>query len=213
MENLNTQFSAVENEPEPGVSLTFPYITSYPDEATGKMAAITYRERIHTGSGRETTAIFSAISENGAPLFIKFVTRYNAEAHRLLAKNGYAPNLLYHSEVAYGGTHTMVVMDRLDGHDMHGKEFEDADLLRVQQAKNLLHENNYVFGDLRPNNIFKPKNGSGVVLIDFDWCGRDGVDKYPPVINPAINWEKSVKRGGVMKKCHDNHLFELLRSM
>jgi hypothetical protein len=119
IEKLNDQFIAVKDGPEPGLALAFPCITSYPNHSTGETETIIYHERIHAGLDRETSALFSATSQNGTPLFIKFATRYNATAHRLLAENGYAPKLLYHSEVAYGGTHTMAVMDRLDGHNMH----------------------------------------------------------------------------------------------
>lgn len=126
---------------------------------------------------------------------------------------GYAPRLRYLSELQDGATHFMVVMDRLDGHDMYEEIFQADDLNRVRMAKTLLHENGYVFGDLRPNNIFKPKNGPGVMLVDFDWCGKADEDKYPPTLNDDLrcNWHSEVRGGGIMRKTHDDHLFDSLR--
>jgi hypothetical protein len=73
----------------------------------------------------------------------------------------------------------MVVMKRIDGHDMHEENIPEEDLTRIRATKGLLHENDYVFGDRSHNNIFKPANGLGVKSVVFGWCGKEGVDRYP----------------------------------
>jgi len=59
-------------------------------------------------------------------------------------------------------------MDRIGGKGLYGCRFTAEDLLRIRQAKDLLHQHNYVFGDLHLNKIVKPADGSGVILVDFD---------------------------------------------
>lgn len=47
----------------------------------------------------------------------------------------------------------------------------------VRNALDLLHENGWVFGDVRDANVVWYK-GRGF-LFDFDWAGRKGEDRYP----------------------------------
>jgi hypothetical protein len=208
---LEARFADVKGTGPPSVPPVFPFITSFVDLVTGTEETITYEDRLHFQAGREGTAIFSARFGKDNAVFVKFVTRYNSLAHELLAGKGFAPQLRYCSKLAPGETHFMVVMDRIIGRDMYGEIFEEEDLARVRSAKNLLHENNYVFGDLRPNNMFKPMDGTGVMLVDFDWCGRDTVDIYPLFINKlACKWHPDVRGGAIMRKVHDDHLFDEL---
>ena len=209
---LEARFMAVKDIPEPLIPPMFPFLTSFFDRATQAEERLSYHDRLHfRDKGRAGTAIFSASLKNGDAVFVKFATRYNASAHELLADAGLAPRLRYFSELKPGETHFMVVMDRIAGHDMLGEQFQKQDLIRVQNAKNLLHENDFVFGDLRPNNMVKPMDETGVVLVDFDWCGKDGVDKYPLFINKlACEWHRDVRGGAIMRKDHDDHLFERL---
>jgi serine/threonine protein kinase len=107
----------------------------------------------------------------------------------------------------------MVVMDQIDGEHMFGSKFTPEDLVRVQEAKDLLHRHNLVFGDLRPSNILKPADGSGVMLVDFDWCALAGEGEYPLTMNsdPSCSWHPEVGPGVVMRKEHDDHLYASLR--
>jgi len=190
----------------------FPYITSYGGDPNG--TRFTYKKRLHYSGTRRATAIFAAEDSEGKPLFIKFTSRYNAAAHRLLEQKGYAPTLWHCSETVAGSGCFMVVMDHIDGEDMSGRSFTGDDLRRVREAKDLLHQNQFVFGDLRPDNIVKPADGSGVMLVDFDWCGLAGQGRYPLTIDsdPSCGWHPEVGPGVVMCKKHDDHLYALLDS-
>lgn len=160
----------------------------------------------------KATATFAAEDSEGTPLFIKFTSRYNETAHRLLAREGYAPTLRHCSETVAGSGCFMVVMDQIDGRYMFGRDFMADDLLRVRSATDLLHQHNIVFGDLRPNDIVKPADGSGVTLVNFDWCAVAGEGKYPLTINsdPSCGWHAEVGPSVVMRKEHDDHLYERL---
>lgn len=47
----------------------------------------------------------------------------------------------------------------------------------------------------------------GALLIDFDWCGKEGEAKYPETLNDTgdIRWAPGVERSGLMKKEHDEY--------
>jgi serine/threonine protein kinase len=209
VEVLETKYTALASTD--GASLPcFPHITSYGKEPN--VTEIKYKKRIDCSDTRKVMAIFTAEDSEGNPLFVKFTSRYNEEAHRLLAQEGYAPTLRHCSETVAGSGYFIVVMDRIDGEHMFGSGFTAEDLLRVRQAKDLLHQHNFVFGDLRPNNIVKPADGSGVMLVDFDWCALAGEGKYPLTINsdPSCGWHPEVGPGVVMRKEHDEYLYARL---
>jgi Ser/Thr protein kinase RdoA (MazF antagonist) len=71
----------------------------------------------------------------------------------------------------------------------------------VKQAIELLHSQNLVFGDLRvPNILIKDE---GVMIIDFDWCGKAREARYPATLNDAVDWPEGVGPDAVMLKKHD----------
>jgi hypothetical protein len=53
----------------------------------------------------------------------------------------------------------------------------------------LLHQGNFVYGDIRGVNIMVKREWNegdvtgNVKLIDFDWAGREGSARYPPNVN------------------------------
>ena len=42
-----------------------------------------------------------------------------------------------------------------------------------------------------------------VVLVDFDWAGKDGESRYPAMLNPSNMWAEEVSPYGIMHKAHD----------
>jgi hypothetical protein len=191
----------------------FPYITSYsiPDTDPPTTMRFTYKKRLHCDEARKSTAVFLGEDTEGKQIFIKFTARYGHGAHRLLTEKGYAPQLLHCFEFMRG--YFIAVMEYIEGHDMHGRSFSSGDLDRVRGAKDILHEAGIVFGDLRPNNIMKPNDESGVLLVDFDWCGKEGESRYPVTVNPDCRWHKDVGPGAIMKKEHDDYLFDSLTNV
>ena len=86
---------------------------------------------------------------------VKFTSQYCSGAHRLLAKHGLAPELHFCGRIR-GGL-WMVVMDYVPGdkgdvfYILTG--FTSDILSNIQKALELLHGEDYVFGDLRPQNM------------------------------------------------------------
>ncbi|KEP48576.1 kinase domain protein [Rhizoctonia solani 123E] len=165
----------------------------------------------------------AALCNTNPPLriVIKFVESYNADAHKLLAQEGLAPELLYdgtvHANRQLGPHHYMVVMEYIDGVDLGryvGPALPLCVTANLDHALSVLHNADIVFGDLRPPNVMLVKDTNGVIigakLIDFDWCAKHGVGRYPLSMNQSIAWADGVQPGGLMFKEHDDEMKSLL---
>jgi hypothetical protein len=150
-------------------------------------------------------AVFKALTlPNSEMIVVKFTDLYNAKAHRLLADNRLAPRLRYFSGDDKGfkkpGGLEMVVMDFIP-------ESPNAQLSRegredISRALALLHEEDYVFGDLRLPNILNLENGHAM-LVDFDWSGPAEKVFYPMGLNEKIEWPASCGAGTPIRKKDD----------
>ncbi|KAI0294704.1 hypothetical protein B0F90DRAFT_1820992 [Multifurca ochricompacta] len=144
----------------------FPFVTSYGTQSFEYLMPLVDYQR-----GK---LVYKAqLHESGQLIVVKFVSIYNAEAHRLLASNQLAPPL--------------------------------------DRAVQLLHQQNFVFGDLRTPNLLI--SGEKVMLIDFDWCGTADESLYPSTLNTdsGIQWPDGVWPGEVMRKEDDVTMLERLR--
>ncbi|KAK7054389.1 hypothetical protein VNI00_003583 [Paramarasmius palmivorus] len=169
-------------------------------------------------------AVYVALSSNPldpAGQVVKFVSRYNVEAHELFASAGLAPKLYHHVPIL--GGYTMLVMECVAGTQAWvRRRSEDGFGLRllphrvyadVEQAIGLLHDQDIVFGDLRlPNIIVRDDNSAA--LIDFDWAAKVGEGRYPASILLGTldhDWAPGVERCGLMEKEHDLHMLQSLK--
>uniref|UniRef100_T1J201 KY-like immunoglobulin-like domain-containing protein n=1 Tax=Strigamia maritima TaxID=126957 RepID=T1J201_STRMM len=105
------------------------------------------------------------------------VVRDCVDAHKLCAERGFAPRVKYHED---NKTYHVVICERFEG-----GRFSNEIKTQLRNVLDALHEGGFVFGDLRPPNILMDEK-SRVNLIDFDWSGRDGVDRYPELVNSQI---------------------------
>ncbi|CAI2177060.1 16235_t:CDS:2 [Funneliformis geosporum] len=134
----------------------FPYLRSFP--INGKTVNFTYTEKLAVD---HTRTIWKASTDNNKMIVVKFVTEYNRNAHDICHSKGYAPKLLYcsaNNEIRALGGYKMIIMEHV-GTSLD-KKFDKIEIMRqnsiyddIKFAINLLHENNYVFADLRPPNI------------------------------------------------------------
>jgi hypothetical protein len=149
---------------------------------------------------------------------VKFVERYGEEAHQLLAENDLAPELLYCGRVGIRdddptfGELRMVVMKYVAGQTMHEmgmNEVPPSAKKDVARALEILHDNDYAFGDLRRQNVMITKNGE-VKLVDFDWAGKENKTRYPLLASRAIIGVLGVDGGSLIRKHHDTHMYSKL---
>ena len=69
------------------------------------------------------------------------------------------------------------------------------------KAVDMMHEEKYVHGDLRPQNILVAKDDT-VRKVDFDWADKEHTAKYPAELSMACNWY-DCEPGGLIRKTHD----------
>ncbi|KAF8124149.1 hypothetical protein EV363DRAFT_1300014 [Boletus edulis] len=75
----------------------------------------------------------------------------------------------------------------------------------LQSIVGNMHENEFVHGDLRPPNIMVVKDE--VMLLDFDWGGKVGEARYPPVrLHPQLEEGRSMSSVDVTKEDDDRVL-------
>lgn len=197
----------------------YPYVRSYPT-ADGRHVEFNYVKKLMPYPYLAPQPIFQAKMVEGDLIVVKFVQRYNADSHRLLAARKLAPSLLYSGPDA-GQTHgnigglEMIVMEFIVGvtaSDVYNY-LPGPIFAQVQEAVEALHEEGYVFGDLRLGNIMVADGKA--FLIDFDWCAKEEVGRYPVSLNDAdseIGWHREVARNGVMRKSHDLFMLQKLRA-
>lgn len=222
--SLAAYYQSLIIQPHPIRERFFPSINTY-READNSIVKFKFIRHLEPHS---ICITFLAVTE--APgskiIVVKFVHRYNEEAHRLLADRDMAPKLLYCGEVGsirasaraehgHPKDHLhMIVMDYVDGlradiAHWH-KSLPQNFLEQVKAILAHLHDHDYVFGDLRGQNIMVTKNDR-VLFIDFDWVGKDGESRYPIIMAESIDWPEGVKDGlGVMKKEHDMYMLKRL---
>ncbi|EUC66950.1 kinase domain protein, putative [Rhizoctonia solani AG-3 Rhs1AP] len=199
----------------------FPCITHYLD-STGQVVHFAYRKSLCPNNPEKAIFLAETIDkENPKPIVVKFVQSYNADAHRLLAENKLAPELLYdgtmYPQDQPGPEHYMIIMEFVQGVDL---EWSRSRLSRsafndVKAAIDLLHSHDWVFGDLRRPNVMVLQDSTGkatgrAMLIDFDWCGKDIEGRYPLKMNMTLEWPEDVGVGAVMKKQHDLYMLNQL---
>jgi serine/threonine protein kinase len=146
---------------------------------------------------------------------VKFCETYSKYAHQLLAAKDFAPELYYFAELK-GGL-KMVVMEFCGEKNAYDKFYQcriAPGLLRsVKEALEVLHDANFVFGDLRRPNILVAGSDEGsyrAKLVDFEWAGQAGKDSYPVKLNTSERWADGVLPLAIMEKKHDLDMFNML---
>jgi serine/threonine protein kinase len=164
--------------------------------------SLTFKSRLVLSKDPQSKHLFLATSyEPPQQLLVKLIAgdHYGTDAHRAVAKAGYAPTLFGVSKVE--GALTAYIMEYLspaDGwHTLHdyAKQHQDVKSRIKNQVDKLLEvmsEKGIVHGNLRPNNIMI-RHGRGeaepqLKVVDFDWAGVSGKVKYPLRRNEEIPW-------------------------
>ena len=183
-------------------TLKFPLASHFPFFSSFSLTDLTQIdiEYVHRMQSR---LVFSAkISGKESELIVKFASRYNRDVHIHCHSLGFAPALLYTGRV---GMYTVVVMEKLPL-----RRISRADITRnpaiadqIAYIASQFKEKGYVHGDMRECNVLYDPTANKVVLIDFDWAGLDGVDVYPPFMNPDIKWPEGASTGKPLRHEHD----------
>ncbi len=193
-----------------------PHFTTFKTKDDTKVV-LKYTGRLSPEECRK--AVFTALAYTDpattqpTAVVVKFTHTYSATAHALLAEHAgepFAPKLWFCEKVASVGMY-VVVMDHLqDAQDAADRKMTATQYASLKKAITLLHGHDLAFGDLREPNVLL--SGDGVMLIDFDWCGKEGEVFYPYDINmeAAMGWHPEVFPCELIKKEHDMHMLAAL---
>jgi hypothetical protein len=210
--------SKLHTSGEKSTSVSFPHLKKFTHATSGQDVELEYIERLLPQYPEK--AVFKALarpsgSDVTSTVVVKFTPTYCRNAHDLLQKHSFAPQLWLCENVEAVGMY-VVVMDFIVGHRVGETVLsrDEADALR--KALKILHDNNLVYGDLRSPNVILPRekgrDSKHPVLIDFDWSGRAGKATYPPDINmkSEIRWHPDVCPGGLILRDHDVFMLDQL---
>ena len=171
--NLQTYYDEVNSLALPKLSCLYPNPT--PADPSKPLPNLVYQHFLSrigqptstlVDLGTTTTAMYVAILDNRQEVVVKFTTRYNEEAHRLLVGHQLAPTLSHFCGRVIGNLY-MVVMDRVDGKSVWQLQMEGTPVppvvsKKVEEAVGLLHGHDIVVGDLRnPNILYVASKGDG----------------------------------------------------
>ena len=205
----------------------FPWKTSYVRNGeTQTVVRFKYKERLN-----DEKLVFRAItcSEEKTSVIIKFAPTYSARAHEILVAVQSAPALLECSGPT-GGWFAVCMQDMAEPQYQrlfdwkrvpHRQEQIDKVLKSVRSVVDVLHEAEFVHGDIRDTNILVDVGSDElkIVMLDFDWAGPVNDVRYPYDINPKLTAPgvlpeltrpEGVKGGGLILKEHYIEMIDLL---
>jgi serine/threonine protein kinase len=120
------------------------------------------------------------ITSTGEEIYVKFTQQYSRELHEFCAGKGLAPKLLGFDRLP-GGWFALA-MEKIDTVDLAHVESSRLDVCK-QEIRDLVrdfHAKGLVHGDLRPPNfIFTKGSPTRMLLVDFDWGGKEKEVFFP----------------------------------
>lgn len=124
------------------------------------------------------------------------------EVHQYCLRAGFAPALVCCESLRNGWV--LVVMEKLPLIPLSRVEV-NGEMVRHQliEIKSQLAAASLVHGGLRENNILWDPVKHRVILIDFDWSGKDGAVTYPPLMSTEIMWPPGAEPGKPLRIAHD----------
>jgi thiamine kinase-like enzyme len=125
--------------------------------------------------------LVSPISSDGA-IYVKFSQRYSVDLHSFCVSQGLAPKILGFQQLSGGWF--VVAMEKVDIVDPNSiSSFPEAERWKtdIKTLVDGFHQKGLVHGDLRlANFVFtKSENPRRMLLVDFDWGGKEGEVMFP----------------------------------
>jgi len=158
-----------------------------------------------------------ALSESA--IYVKFSQRYSIDLHKICASHGLAPKVLGFQLL--GGGWFAVAMEKFETVDPRTTSFPEAGEWegRFRELVNDFHGKGFVHGDLRLANFVFTKSGNAwrMVLVDFDWGGKEGEVTFPPEpLNEELGVSNNLLYNRQITKDHDreclSRVFQWLNS-
>ncbi|CCI42272.1 hypothetical protein ABG067_004226 [Albugo candida] len=152
--------------------------------------------------------------EEGRQVIVKFATKYGKKVHEFCALQGFAPKLLACEKLP--SEWFFIVMEKVDQLqlltvvvDQHRPKILDD----LKTIKKRLCDVKFVDGDLREGNVLWDVRSEQVVLIDFDWAGKENKGVYPPFMNNAIKWPDGAESEMPLRVEHEYWFKKLVKRL
>ena len=146
-------------------------------------------ERVHfqitntltTGlKGKHLLYIASTTDPNPKQILVKFTRGYSTHLHQICHSIGHAPELFAFEKLPGGWYGIAMEYFPLARRILESQSLSDHGEKWLKDIDNLVtkfHAQDYVHGDLRPPNFIV--DGETLVLVDFDWGGKETEAKFP----------------------------------
>jgi hypothetical protein len=132
------------------------------------------------------------VTPTNEEIYVKFTQRYSRELHVFCAERGLAPELLGFERLPGGWFGSaMRKIDVVNPREI--KSFPELGTWKedIRRLVKGFHDQGLVHGDLRLENfIFTESSPRKMMLVDFDWGGREGETCYPPGRLPEELWDQ-----------------------
>ncbi|KAF9526160.1 hypothetical protein CPB83DRAFT_748517, partial [Crepidotus variabilis] len=139
---------------------------------------------------------------------VKFRQTYGEVGRKLLSSKSLAPRFRFcrHVELV---RMLVVVMDFIEGIPLVANSLKldiDPGTFKIQSLRDglkELHNQVLVHGELSASKIVLGE--SGVMLLDFEYCGPERTARYPVDVDTGreMGRQEGSRRGGLIKKIHD----------
>ena len=140
-------------------------------------------------------------------VYVKFSQRYSVTLHRFCASRGLAPKILGFQRLSGGWL--AVAMEKIDSVDPNSiTSFPEAERWKtdIKALVDGFHREDLVHGDLRLVNFLftRSKNPRRMLLVDFDWGGKEGEVAFPhELLNEELGVSNDRLSGRQIRKEHD----------
>ncbi|EEB89619.1 hypothetical protein MPER_12262 [Moniliophthora perniciosa FA553] len=160
----------------------------------------------------------------GKLVVVKFVESYGVDAHRHLAKKGFAPQLLHDGTSGpHYGDLSLIVMDFVEGqtlHDLYQGAIPKDVRKAIRKVLDELAKKQFIIGDLRRPNVMlvEAEDADESVekrlrFIDFDWACREGDGmRYPFHLASVVREPSGAREYDIIERKHQESMFEKLDS-
>ena len=132
--------------------------------------------------GTTSRNLYHAVTSTGREIFVKFTQRYSRELHDFCARKLLAPELLGFERLP-GGWFALAMekVPTVDVSKIGSRLQSDVWKEIIRNLVDEFHKEGLVHGDLRPPNfIFTAATPHRMLLIDFDWGGKEKEVFFPP---------------------------------
>jgi serine/threonine protein kinase len=148
--------------------------------SSGDHLAFEIRGLFHDKQLNRFLYVAETAGTNKQLILIKFARRYSIDLHEFCANSGHAPPILAFERLPGGWF--AVAMEYIESgvpitHSSMLSTHRDRWIAELQDLMNSFHDKDLVHGDLRDANIICKDDS--VMLIDFDWGGKEGEVSYP----------------------------------